>query len=72
MPLPGFAAEKALQEKSERYSGVAIPAASESQGVVPQFWRCVGNICCDPWSGRCVRCSPWGCWPILRYPVLLG
>jgi len=73
MRLPGFTAEEALQARTEKYSRIAIPAIAESQGVVPQFWRCVGNICCDPWLGRCFYCNPWlgYCWPI-RHPVLLG
>jgi hypothetical protein len=68
MRLPGFTAEEALQRKNEIYTAVTIPATADNPGVVPQFWRCVGNTCCDPWSGRCYRCNPWGyCWPISRY-----
>ena len=71
MSLPGFTAEQALQSKKQRPTGFAISAKAQSQGVVPQFWRCIGNTCCDPWSGRCYYCHPWlgFCWPI-RGPVL--
>jgi len=72
MHLPGFTAEQVLQNKSEMiYTGAAIPTIAESQGVVPQIWRCSGNICCNVWTGQCMRCNPWGyCWPILRHPVI--
>jgi hypothetical protein len=71
MLLPGFTAEKALQKKSKMYMGLAIATASERLGVVPQFWRCVGDTCCSPWSGQCFRCSPWGyCWPVGRPTIL--
>jgi hypothetical protein len=71
MRLPGFTAEKALQNVKVRHTGVAIAARAQSQAVIPQFWRCVGNTCCDPWSGACYYCHPWlgFCWPI-RHPVL--
>jgi hypothetical protein len=52
MPLPGFTAKRALQEKSDIYTGVAVPAGSE--GIVPQFWRCWGTYCCDEY-GYCVH-----------------
>jgi hypothetical protein len=53
MRLPGFTAEQALKQKNEIYKGVAIPSA-ESQGVVPQFFRCWGDYCCNEW-GYCIH-----------------
>ena len=54
MRVPGFTAEQALKERNEIYEGVAIPAAAGSQGVVPQFFRCWGDYCCDEW-GYCIH-----------------
>jgi hypothetical protein len=55
MRLPGFTAEQALKGKSEIYQGAAIPAAAadRNQGVVPQFFRCWGNYCCNEF-GYCI------------------
>ena len=50
MRLPGFTAEETLHSKNEIHNGVATPA--ESQGVVPQFFKCWGNVCCDEY-GNC-------------------
>ena len=54
MRLPGFSAEEALLEKSKIYIGVVIPGASESQGVVAQFFRCWGEVCCNEF-GYCIH-----------------
>lgn len=51
MRLPGFTAERALQQKSDIYTGVVVLA--DSEGIVPQFWRCSGNYCCDEY-GYCI------------------
>jgi len=50
MRLPGFTAEETLRSKNEIHDGIATPA--ESKGVVPQFFKCWGNVCCDEY-GNC-------------------
>lgn len=52
MRLPGFTAEKALQDNRETYMSVAVP--DRQQGVVPQFFRCWGEVCCNEF-GYCIH-----------------
>jgi len=54
MRLPGFTAEKVLETENKFYTGVALPSLSESQVVVPQFWRCWGDYCCNEY-GYCIH-----------------
>lgn len=52
MRLPGFTADKALQDNSKTYTSIAV---SERQpGVVPQFFRCMRDYCCNEW-GYCIH-----------------
>ncbi len=52
MRLPGFTAEVSLSGKRAAYKVATRPLGEV--GVLPQFWYCHGNYCCDEW-GYCIR-----------------
>jgi hypothetical protein len=56
MRLPGFTAGLSLGKTSQDYEGRTIPASNGS-GVIPQFWHCFGNYCCDEY-GYCIYKGP--------------
>jgi hypothetical protein len=56
MRLPGFTAELSLGKTSQDYAARTIPASSEA-GVIPQYWYCHGNYCCDEY-GNCIYKGP--------------
>jgi hypothetical protein len=56
MKMPGFTAEVTLYEKSASYRMLRTDIQTGGT-VVPAFWRCWGNVCCDEW-GNCFSKGP--------------
>jgi hypothetical protein len=52
MRLPGFAAESSLHEQTVTYPSEKIRPSSAGT-VLPQFFRCWGNYCCNEF-GYCI------------------
>jgi hypothetical protein len=49
MRLPGFTAELSLGKTRQEYAGRTLPASSGG-AVLPQYWHCYGNYCCDEYG----------------------
>ena len=56
MRLPGFTAELSLGKTRQEYAGRTLPASSGG-AVLPQYWHCYGNYCCDEY-GYCIYKGP--------------
>ncbi len=58
MRLPGFTAENALSWTCTSYVLGSTHVSAEIGGtVLPQFFFCHGNYCCDEW-GNCFYKGP--------------
>jgi hypothetical protein len=55
MRLPGFSAENSLSSLHVSYKTTGTDARPSAGGrVLPQFWRCSGDYCCNEY-GYCIR-----------------
>jgi len=55
MRLPGFTAEVSIDGESATYQVASTHASSvDDATVLPQFWFCHGNFCCNEW-GYCIH-----------------
>jgi len=55
MRLPGFTAENSFSGTSANYKMAGTLASGEIGGsVMPQYFFCHGNICCNEW-GYCIH-----------------